>query len=139
MDELKPCPFCGQKAERSPINGSVCCPVRGIGKHTDYLRPDAWQTRPIEDALQRRVEELEERVNKYQIIMREDVDRVGGIANFHNFVVAMNDMRKLRTAVNEAVRKIENKMSEWDGYERTGYMMWDALDILRKHGVVEDK
>lgn len=59
MDELKPCPFCGQKAERSPINGSVCCPVRGIGKHTDYLRPDAWQTRPIEDALQRRVEKLE--------------------------------------------------------------------------------
>lgn len=107
MDELKPCPFCGQKAERTPINGSVCCPVRGIGKHTDYLRPDVWQNRPIEDALQKRVEELETHI-------KEAVKEIAGLSIYDIPEQGQEDDAK---------------------YE----MKYKIIDILRKHGLVEDK
>jgi hypothetical protein len=61
-DELKPCPFCGEKAEirvKQWIDGEgypdklvwVECPDCG-----DTHRPDNWNTRPIEDALRAELE-----------------------------------------------------------------------------------
>lgn len=74
MSELKPCPFCGGKAftstffdwddlEYMPIEVNDCdaevtCEnERCINGW--YLSPKAWNTRPIEDALNARIAELE--------------------------------------------------------------------------------
>lgn len=135
MDELKPCPFCGQKAERSPINGSVCCPVRGIGKHTDYLIPDVWQTRPLEDALQNQLNVMSEHsaalaVSNYDLIAENNA--------------LQQRVEELEMNIKEAVKEIEE---EWiygvagaDGNRDDVYQSGagKVLDILRKHGLMED-
>ena len=74
MSEIKPCPFCGGKAVTSTffdwddfeympieVNDSdvevTCENERCINGW--YLSPKAWNTRPIEDALNARIAELE--------------------------------------------------------------------------------
>ena len=51
---LRPCPFCGKEPQEITLNGEpkvVCrCLVR---------EPNIWNTRPIEDALNARIAELE--------------------------------------------------------------------------------
>jgi len=55
MSELKPCPFCG---------GTNICTEKGINlNYCDACSAEAnighWNTRPIEDALNKRIAELE--------------------------------------------------------------------------------
>ena len=54
MNTLKPCPFCGKEPQEITLNGEpkvVCrCLVR---------EPNIWNPRPIEDALNKRIAELE--------------------------------------------------------------------------------
>jgi len=55
MNELKPCPFCG---------GTNICTEKGINlNYCDSCSAEAniehWNTRPLEDALQSRIAELE--------------------------------------------------------------------------------
>ena len=68
MKELKPCPFCGGsnlEIASSPTNPrlmyirckSDACPYGSWSNKVD--RDTGWNTRPIEDSLQKRVEELE--------------------------------------------------------------------------------
>ena len=61
MSELKKCPFCefqvSYPATSSDDNGYTTCPNCG-GKAPHSV----WQSRPIEDALQARIDELEEKV-----------------------------------------------------------------------------
>lgn len=55
MSELKPCPFCGKEPDELTLNGeprAICWNC--IHDH------DTWNTRPIEDALQARIAELEQ-------------------------------------------------------------------------------
>ena len=56
MNTLKPCPFCGKEPQEITLNGEpkvVCrCLVR---------EPNIWNNRPIEDALNARIAELEEK------------------------------------------------------------------------------
>lgn len=64
MSELKPCPFCGEKDKLTTYfsnTGSVIvycinCYENNNGLSHDF---DGWNTRPIEDELQRRIDELE--------------------------------------------------------------------------------
>jgi hypothetical protein len=51
MDELKACPFCG--GENHPYHKEGCFLI-----DTLYTTLDAYNTRPIEDALRARIEEL---------------------------------------------------------------------------------
>jgi hypothetical protein len=59
-DELKACPFCGKKPNPNWTDESYIectnrkCSVYGYGMSTG-----GWNTRPIEDALQARIAELE--------------------------------------------------------------------------------
>lgn len=58
MSELKPCPFCGGNAHDIDVNGFrfiACNDVRCNG----VTRYHIWQQRPIEDALNKRIAELE--------------------------------------------------------------------------------
>ena len=54
MSELKPCPFCGEPVVFNKFAEKVVCEDCGATIYSDY-----WNTRPIEDALQTRIAELE--------------------------------------------------------------------------------
>ncbi len=62
-DELKPCPFCGKSLyyEETPMGIDAHCTSKGCvlyGKKFLWLKTQAWNTRPIEDALQVEIERL---------------------------------------------------------------------------------
>jgi hypothetical protein len=58
MSELKPCPFCGGRHIETAENlDLVYCFDCGAEMHTDL--GGGWNTRPIEDALNKRIAELE--------------------------------------------------------------------------------
>ena len=63
MSELKACPFCGEPPVVG-LNGYPRCPIPGIGTHAGGMTVEEWQTRPLEDALQKRVEELEKSISE---------------------------------------------------------------------------
>lgn len=56
MSEWKACPFCGNKDILSWAGWRECrqCHCQ--------MHPDEWNTRPLEDALNKRIAELEERI-----------------------------------------------------------------------------
>ena len=61
MPDLKRCPFCGGKASYR-LDGGVTCENNCFftGWHEFLTKSEAyWNTRPIEDALQKRIAELE--------------------------------------------------------------------------------
>lgn len=70
MSELKPCPFCGSVLHKPKRHNDTVtitsqqincqwCGVKSVWFPTDKKAIDAWNTRPIEDALQARIAELE--------------------------------------------------------------------------------
>ena len=79
MSELKPCPFCG---------GTKICTEKGINlNYCDNCSAESnvehWNTRPIEDALQARIAELEAQQRWIPVEERlpEDSDWVLGLYN----------------------------------------------------------
>ncbi len=70
--ELKPCPFCGEPVEFNKFAEKVVCEDCGATIYSDY-----WNTRPIEDALNARIAELELRLdvyngNMYDVVVDEN-------------------------------------------------------------------
>lgn len=68
MSELKPCPFCGNEPV---VEGNlVACNNLNCPTHDNYWTDpmiftcDQWNTRPIEDALNKRIAELEAFIGK---------------------------------------------------------------------------
>jgi len=71
MSDLKPCPFCGKEPNQkgTELGDRPCfyyecenpkCGASEMGWHdTEQEAIDAWNNRPIEDALQARIKELE--------------------------------------------------------------------------------
>jgi hypothetical protein len=128
MDELKPCPFCGSVA-RGLSNGKVVCDNDGCGFNF-AMYGKFWNTRPIEDALQKRVEELNGEVKKWQDICTLSDDRA---------IVCIGNERALRTSLNEAVKEIEAKAYEKNTAFANRIQFMLVLDILRRNGLMEDK
>lgn len=66
MSELKPCPFCGGIPETGEVHIGVphyhiecSCGIR-TARYPNYgALVEFWNTRPVEDALRRRIAELE--------------------------------------------------------------------------------
>ena len=113
MSGLKACPFCGEPPVVG-LNGYPRCPIPGIGTHAGGMTVEEWQTRPLEDALQKRVEELEK------------------LSNAHKKLACLVDQQQidLRASISKAVEEIE----EEDIY---GQLTWNAIKpILRKHGLI---
>ena len=81
MIDLKPCPFCGKPPSKT-ANNIPCfyyecenpkCHAAEMGWHdTEQEAIDAWNNRPIEDALQARIDELEKQVEWHLF----DIDNV---------------------------------------------------------------
>ena len=59
MNELKPCPFCGGEAELCYSEVDTFCRKCNVMQETEL-----WNTRPIEDALNARIAELEAKNNR---------------------------------------------------------------------------
>ena len=57
MSELKPCPFCGEMPETD--GRLVQCYLMPCSARNFKMLLDSWNTRPIEDALNKRIAELE--------------------------------------------------------------------------------
>jgi Mor family transcriptional regulator len=55
-EELKPCPFCGDKPADTGTGFAVC---RRHGWDSAIMEHDEWNTRPIEDAQAQRIARLE--------------------------------------------------------------------------------
>ena len=67
MSELKPCPFCG---------GTKICTEKGINlNYCDNCSAESnvehWNTRPIEDALNQRIAELEAEIQEYRCLCED--------------------------------------------------------------------
>ena len=89
-DELKDCPFCyDPEFPRDESNcvflaqdkewwGVVCnyCGASGLQERDKYLAIEAWNNRPIEDALNNRIIELEAEIEKHKQLWVDDVDRL---------------------------------------------------------------
>lgn len=102
-DEMKPCPFCGGKAEcdrtleryeyliegdRSCMDYgyTVYCTQCGLETHVRDTPPndpdeaiDDWNTRPIEDALRQRIAELETQLAAYDAMNTALVETCAGL------------------------------------------------------------
>jgi len=68
MSELKPCPFCGSPAYSYHDNcidfAGVKCDLGGCVCADILITENNWNTRPIEDALQSRIAELEGKIDQ---------------------------------------------------------------------------
>ena len=71
-EELKPCPFCGgcKIVSEEELNVTLC---NGCSAETDIFD---WNNRPIEDALNARIAELEEEVTKGNELQDSYCDRI---------------------------------------------------------------
>lgn len=58
--ELKPCPFCGSPAEYTSIDQEFVCCSQGLKcpSEAQVYTVEDWQTRPLEDALQKALTEI---------------------------------------------------------------------------------
>ena len=79
MSELKPCPFCG--AMPMGEDDRYMCSTLGCVMQEDTISAKEWNTRPIEDALNKRIAELEEKLaelvevgNKMRDLIEQDYD-----------------------------------------------------------------
>lgn len=66
-NELKPCPFCGGEAkciEYYGLHHVVCfdCHISGRDSQSIETAQEAWNTRPLEDAKDKRIKELEQKL-----------------------------------------------------------------------------
>jgi len=79
LNELKPCPFCGGKAEEDTHIGGVVCENYCTNPNTfdggGGVWTTDWNTRPIEDALNARIAELEALIDQL-IAAGESLTRV---------------------------------------------------------------
>ena len=81
MSELKPCPFCGKE---NTVAGSTERMILGwwyacedcFENRKGGVYEDRWNTRPIEDALNKRIAELEAEVTKCHELQDSYCDRV---------------------------------------------------------------
>ncbi len=81
-EELKPCPFCGSTNlyhTETSIFHAVWC--KDCGAMVDIDDGDAiklWNTRPLEDALQKRIAELEAELNFLRLSNLDNLTRLEG-------------------------------------------------------------
>ena len=71
-EELRPCPFCGKPADDrynrlAKCSNKQCLMNYWFEDDADFYIRDDWNTRPIEDALQSRIAELEKDLSNKEI------------------------------------------------------------------------
>lgn len=156
MSELKPCPFCGKETAEVECDGAfwwVKCQSCGASGHVYWfilnngnardIVIDNWNTRPIEDALNARIAELELRLdvyngNMYDVVVDENAKLEAQVVilkgmNF-DFAGSLFKANK-RIAELEAERRwipVSERLPERDGFylvlenvnQVAGYYHW---------------
>ena len=85
MSELKPCPFCGGVAQVNTwtmhgITESRCfCPNSDCPNSVRTVALATWNTRPIEDALNARIAELESELKITDELLKEATETIGAV------------------------------------------------------------
>ena len=74
MSELKPCPFCGGEAELCYSEVDTFCRKCNVMQETEL-----WNTRPIEDALNARIAELEAELKITDELLKEATEAIGAV------------------------------------------------------------
>ena len=74
MSELKPCPFCGGEAELCYSEVDTFCRKCNVIQETEM-----WNTRPIEDALNARIAELEAELKITDELLKEATETIGAV------------------------------------------------------------
>ena len=64
-EELRPCPFCGAMPEK--LRTGYMCSTLGCALQENTVSEKEWNTRPIEDALNARIAELEKDLSNKEI------------------------------------------------------------------------
>ena len=107
MSELKPCPFCGRQPYES--GGYVSCHTELCLANADYHEPAIgpitdWNTRPIEDALRKRIAELEAENNRLAELLHNELISVEIATDLGN---------KRWTALNKIYENGEKHNANW--------------------------
>ena len=96
-EELKPCPFCGNTNlhhTETSIFHAVWC--KDCGAMVDIDDGDAiklWNTRPLEDALQSRIAELEAENNRLSVLLHDEISQLEIATDLGNMRwVALNNI-----------------------------------------------
>ena len=77
MSELKPCPFCG--AMPTKLNSGYTCSTLGCALQENTVSAKDWNTRPIEDALNARIAELEAELKITDELLKEATEAIGAV------------------------------------------------------------
>jgi len=87
-EKLKPCPFCGNKNIRKNFGifpelfCSECeATIYAYDEHEDLAK--SWNTRPLEDALQARIAELQDEINKVNEILIDYMGEWAGVGDLY--------------------------------------------------------
>ena len=73
-EELRPCPFCGGEAELCYSEVDTFCRKCNVMQETEL-----WNTRPIEDALNARIAELEAELKITDELLKEATETIGAV------------------------------------------------------------
>jgi hypothetical protein len=113
MSELKPCPFCGSTSNDAFDHGENCY-LRQILKGIPDNGVDLvalFAMRPIEDALQARIDELESEIKKRDDVEKERGDflekAVGSRYNLEFFIVRWKELESENAALKKKISYFE--------------------------------
>ena len=121
MSELKACPFCGTPAEYiEPNDKWVMCPNDGCRIGLFDMTEKTWNTRPIEDALQAKIDSLQMRLDIQTELTGDLMEQ-----NRKNLEAKDDLLKRMR----EAVEEMQNKGRSVHLMTGIGF----AMTILRKH------
>ena len=153
MSDLKPCPFCGKEPNQATaeLGDRPCfyyecenpkCHAAEMGWHdTEQEARDAWNNRPIEDALQARIAELERKKEQLLEIDHQRVQYVRKLEKaavvWHNYPEEKPDKTGYCIIYYTILNRVafdfwHNDKQEWDKYGEY-ILAWAYLPIGKNY------
>lgn len=118
-EELKPCPFCGSTRVTFGIKDVCVCISEGCPLSMKSMSRNDWNTRPIEDAQDKRIKELEDALERSQKVL----DFVGKLC----LNALQSVFRRISKEVNAACSMSSEIDAVLDGIERLKPPMPEAV------------
>ena len=141
MTKLKACPFCGEEPAIRNDDGVtmvLCNNFDCQNSDNEEMSIAGWNTRPLEDALQKRIEGL------------EILSSAGNLAS-DCAMEYRDELGKLRQSLKKAIKEIMDKFGDeisisdvgdktaMSNVTKKGVGLELALVVLKKHGLIESE